>query len=251
MAAATLALGLAASAASAGVVVEDTLMTPGKFFAQATIDACDNSGGPNITLAGELVLGGIDGRIILRNNRKGTHKATADVVAEVSLLEPGETIQFAKQPPRGGVGGNPWIYLQLFDKSWRPISDRVLLGRCVQGIVPLALDMVLPTDASADISAEGCLNHPGPQITLLGELALGGLNGRLTFQNNRKGTHVHEEAVDVDFVILEPGESLTFAKQPPLGGAGGNPLIYFQFIDDGSAPLSGEFFLGRCVQLGD
>ena len=250
IAAAGLVLGIAASSASAGVLVEDRLLTPGKFFAMATIDACDNSGGPYITLDGEIVLGGVNGRIILKNNVKGTHKASADETIDVSILDPGETIRFAKQPPRGGVGGNPWIYLQLFDANGRAISDKTLLGRCVQGIVPLEFDLVIPTDAAADISADGCENHPGPQITLEGELALEGINGRLTFQNNRKGTHTRDEDVDVDFVILEPGDSLAFAKQPPAGGAGGNPRIYFQFLNDGGSPISGEFFLGRCVQLG-
>jgi hypothetical protein len=244
------AISFVGSSAFAGALVEDRLENPGKFFGEATIDACDNSGGPFITLKGELTLGGISGRVILRNNTKGTHTAAADVTVDAVILEPGEKIQFAKQPPQGGVGGNPWISLQLFDHDWRPISDRVLLGRCVQGLVPMAFGMVLPTDAALEVSAGGCRNHPGPQITLDGELRFGGINGRLTFQNNQKGTHKREEAVDVDFVILEPGESLTFAKQPPLGGAGGNPLMYFQFIDHAGKPLSGEFFLGRCVQLG-
>ena len=53
----------------------------------------------------------------------------------------------------------------------------------------------------------------------------------------------------VDFVIIPAGESITFAKQQPLDGAGGNPLIFLQFTDGDGAPLSEEFFLGRCVQL--
>ena len=44
---------------------------------------------------------------------------------------------FLKQPSQGGVGGNPWIYIQFFDEDWEPLTDLLLLGRCVQGLVPI------------------------------------------------------------------------------------------------------------------
>ena len=82
-----------------------------------------------------------------------------------------------------------------------------------------------------------------------GELRLGGVSARLIFQNNAKGTHSLDEQVTVDIVIIPAGESITFAKQPPEGGVGGNPRIYFQFTSPSGVPLSNEFYLGRCVQL--
>jgi hypothetical protein len=242
----------ATPAAFAAGNVQATVPTPGSLFAEATVDACENSPGPFITLSGELTLGGLNGHLIFRNNVKGTHTRAEEVTVDVTILEPGETMHFAKQPPEGGVGGNPWIFLQLLDQSGKPISDKVLLGRCVQGLAPANFGFILPTDADIDVFAEGCTNHPGPFITLEGELSFGGINGRLTFQNSRRpdAPHQRDEIVDVDFVILEPGETIRFAKQPPLGGVGGNPLIYFQFTDAAGKPLGGEFFLGRCVQLG-
>jgi hypothetical protein len=42
---------------------------------------------------------------------------------------------------------------------------------------------------------------------------------------------------------------MQFPKQPVLGGVGGNPWIYLQFIDGQGNALSGERLLGRCVQL--
>ncbi len=96
----------------------------------------------------------------------------------------------------------------------------------------------------------GCDNNPGPYIELYGELTLGGLNGQLIFQNSERGTHKREEDVVVERTILEEGESIGFYKQPPLGGVGGNPKIYWQWTDSYGNPLSKKYYLGRCVQLG-
>jgi len=106
-----------------------------------------------------------------------------------------------------------------------------------------------PASLSASATAEGCENNPGPFITLSGDLTLGGINARLIFRNNVKGTHEHQEQIQVTVEILPNGEAITFAKQPPLEGVGGNPWIYLQFTDGNGKALSGEILLGRCVQM--
>jgi len=53
----------------------------------------------------------------------------------------------------------------------------------------------------------------------------------------------------VKFEILARGESISFAKQPPLDGAGGNPRVYLQFLDGEGDAVGDEIYLGRCVQL--
>src|SRR5262245_10124015 len=83
----------------------------------------------------------------------------------------------------------------------------------------------LPAPVSASVAPAGCTNNPGPFITLSGELSLGGLTARLVFSNNEKGTHTRTEDVTSDVVIIPAGQSITFAKQPPQGGVGGNPLV--------------------------
>src|SRR5262245_50012876 len=92
-----------------------------------------NHPGPWITLNGELKLGGVNAKIILSNNEKGTHSNYANVVANVALIPAGESIKIAKQPSRGGVGGNPWIYFQFTDGYGSSLTSPVRLGRCVQG----------------------------------------------------------------------------------------------------------------------
>jgi len=59
-------------------------------------------------------------------------KNRKDVVVDVVILPAGETIRFAKQPPQGGVGGNPRISIQFLDGSANPLGDPIFLGKCVQ-----------------------------------------------------------------------------------------------------------------------
>jgi hypothetical protein len=228
--------------------VETTLDVPGTAHVRATTSGCSNNPGPYITLGGELELGEVRGRLIFRNNVRGTHEHE-EIINDVVLVIRGEEIKFPKQPPLGGAGGNPWIYFQLFDDQWEPLSDEMLLGRCVQGLNPLAFPLMLGAESTVDITSDSCRNSPGPYITLEGEIVLGSLNGKLIFRNNQRGTHEYEEYVGFDLTLLPAGEVLQFAKQPPQGGAGGNPLVYFQFVDGDGEPLSGEMFVGRCNKL--
>jgi hypothetical protein len=215
----------------------------------ATPSGCENNPGPFITLNGEMKLSGISARIILSNNAKGTHTATADVTADVVLIPAGESIQIAKQPSRGGVGGNPWIYLQFVDGHGGSLGQPQLLGRCVQGLRNASGAFGIPTGAECSVTTGGCTNSGGPNVTLSGELKLGGLGAQIILTNNAKFTHATAADVVVDVVLLPEGQSITFAKQPPLGGAGGNPLIYVQFLSGSGAPIGSKILLGRCNQL--
>jgi hypothetical protein len=215
----------------------------------ATPSGCENNPGPYITLNGEMRLSGISARIILSNNTKFTHSAGADVSADVVIIPAGESIQIAKQPSQGGVGGNPWIYLQFCDGKGKDLGSPQLLGRCVQGLTKASGNFTIPTGASCNVSGGDCTNSGGPSITLSGELKLGGLGAKLILTNNAKFTHATSADVVVSVVLLEDGKSITFAKQPPLGGAGGNPLIYLQFLSGSGSPLGSPILLGRCNQL--
>src|SRR5438093_1448849 len=113
--------------------------------------------------------------------------------------------------------------------------------------VSATVDLPAVVDTSATV--QSCTNNPGPFINLQGELVLGGISARLIFRNNVQGTHSRTEDVTVDVEVLPPGQSIQFPKQPPLGGVGGNPRIYFQLLDGSGNPLSGEYYLGKCVQL--
>jgi len=209
---------------------------------------CDNSPGPFITMSGDVSLGGVGLRLVFQNNEKGTHTHIEETNIEVTVLPPGSSISFAKQPPQGGVGGNPWIYLQLLDANGNAITSPILLGRCVQGFFENTINFLVGALATADVVVNDCSNK-GPTITLSGLVALSGINARFIFTNNQVGTHTHVESSSVSVVIIPAGQSISFPKQPVLGGVGGNPWIYVQFLDSNGNPVGSKVLLGRCVQL--
>lgn len=242
---ALLALASAASAANANA----NFGMSASFSASATTDECSNNQGPYITLSGEISLGGLQGQLRFTNNMKGTHQRNEDVTTNISLMSD-EPIRFNKQPSRGGVGGNPHIWLLLHDGAGTELADPLYLGRCVQGFEDVSAETLLPAFAEADITSGSCSGRGGPNINLEGELALGGLSGTLVFTNNNNHfTHVHEEDVTVGIVLIPEGETITFPKAPPQGGAGGNPHIFFQFQNGDGSPIGDEVYLGRCNKL--
>jgi hypothetical protein len=233
---------------SGPATVTATLAQKAHVTIQPTASGCQNNPGPYITLNGELALSGVKARVILSNNAKFTHVTSQDVVGDAVIIPAGDKITINKQPSRGGAGGNPWIYLQ-FKSNGQAIGSPQLLGRCVQGLNNAAVDFSLATGANMTVTSGGCSNHPGPYVTLDGELKLGGLDASLIFTNNARFTHVAAADVVVDVVLIPAGQSITFHKQPPLGGAGGNPFIYVQFLGGAGDPLGTPILLGRCVQI--
>ena len=235
--------------ALAGVKVHGNFDMPASLNVNPSVEACENSPGPYIKLEGDVTLGGLGGNLIFRNNEKGTHEHEEDVIVSVSLVPKGEQIKFNKQPSQGGTGGNPWIYAQFLHDSGSAFTNEILLGRCVQGLDPAAIAFLIPSSASLEVAGGSCSNHPGSSITIEGELTIGGIDAALIFRNNEKGTHEHEEETTISFTILPRDGAISFAKSPHDGGAGGNPLVYFQFLDGDNKPIGSEVFLGRCNKL--
>lgn len=208
---------------------------------------CNNNPGPTITIDGAISIGGLGANLILQNNLKGTKAATfTQWATNVSLVPLGGKITIPKQPVLGGVGGNPYIYMQFYDAKGNALSEEAFLGRCVQGLA-LGADFLNDVIGSTTVHSDGCLNHPGPVITMSGEIILSGLKARLIFRNNVKGTHTAETYSDVDIII--DGTPLVIPKQPSQGGAGGNPLILLQFLQGDGTPINDPVLLGRCNKL--
>jgi hypothetical protein len=207
---------------------------------------CQNSPGPQVTLGGEIILGGLKARVMFSNNTKGTLATTVVSQFDVSLLIEGGKIVIPKQPVLGGVGGNPHIYLVFHDGQGNDLSGEFYLGRCVQGLNVTA-DLISEAVALANVHADGCSNHPGPYVTLDGDIVLSGLHARFIFRNNVKGTQTAESTRDVA-IILE-GSKITLPKQPVQGGVGGNPIISIQFLNGNGSAIGDPIVLGRCVQL--
>jgi len=109
-------------------------------------------------------------------------------------------------------------------------------------------NLIIPVSVSAVLTTYDCSNNPGANITFEGAAATAGFGVRTIFRNNWDGTHTYTADASVD-VDLEPfGQKITIPKQPVLGGSGGNPFIWVQFIDANGNAVSNEIFIGRCVQ---
>lgn len=218
---------------------------------QATAEGCLNAPGPYVTLNGGLTLGGLGVELLFKNNLKGTHTFVTQSTVDVTVIPAGESISIPKQPVQGGTGGNPFIWLQFVDDEGNGMTEEIFLGRCVQGLSGISSDFSLPTTAIASVSGGSC-DNTGSTITLSGELRLTAMNARVIFRNNDNpvgGPHENDQPAVVDIVIIPQGETIEFAKQPPLGGVGGNPWIFLQFLNGQGMPVGDEFLVGRCVQL--
>lgn len=245
---------LAASSAGTPVQVTQTFDLPVRAATRTTVTGCDNSPGPYITIEGGLTLGGLGSRMTFSNNVKGTHTYTDDARVDVTVVPSGETITIPKQPVLGGVGGNPFIWVQLEDGNGRALTGEVFLGRCVQGLTKdVGADFAGLARALATISVADCANSPGPYITLDGDMDVtAGLDAVFIFKNNDNpvdGPHRANADAVVTARLVPPGHDVRFNKQPVLGGVGGNPWIWFQFLTDGGAGIGNASLIGRCEQL--
>jgi len=246
---------LAATSSGGSVQVSRTFEQNVSARATSTVTGCDNSPGPYITIEGGMSLGGLGTRMTFTNNVKGTHTYTDDAHVDVTVVPAeGNNITIPKQPVLGGVGGNPFIWIQLEDGNGRAVTGEVFLGRCVQGLKNDAVaDFSSLARALATISVADCQNSPGPFITLDGDLHVAaGLDAVFIFKNNDNpvdGPHRASADAVVTVNLVPPGHDVRFNKQPSLGGVGGNPWIWFNFLSDAGAALSEPALLGRCEQL--
>jgi hypothetical protein len=232
--------------------VAQTLDLPASLRATVTAMDCHNAPGPQVTLDGSIVLGGVGFDLIFRNNiNKDVHVATEEVRADLTVVNAGDEIVIPKQPVLGGTGGNPFIWIQLIDNRGRAVTDEVYLGRCVQGLFQPNAAWSNAAFAVANVAVMDCTNNPGPYINVGGTIAMtAGLQARFIFRNNDNPVGGPHSAMAVrDVALIATGMSRSIPKQPVYGGVGGNPWISAQFEDEAGNGIGNETLLGRCVQL--
>lgn len=225
---------------------------------------CDNTG-PHITFSNILNIGNHWAQFTFQNP-PGVHSGTAYAQVVLGLSQAGNNGNpwIYKQPPLGGVGGNPFIYFE-------DDADGIMhyLGRCVQDFGngydnPNARWTANgSTSGFADlvVSTVGCSNKGGSTLNFDGTNGENGVNGNLLLTNSYLGDgmpmpqHQNSSILATLGLQFAPPWSSGIPKQPPLGGAGGNPDIYVNtgvyspWVPDvpGSDP---GLFLGKCNQLG-
>jgi hypothetical protein len=241
----------AASSSSLPHINNTNIPIPVGVNATFTAEECSNNPGPRITLEGVAAVGGFGVEMTFTNNMKGTHSYTADNVVDVTFQNAREPIVIPKQPSRGGVGGNPFIWAQFVDAAGKPASEEIFLGRCVQG-TRYGFNRAQGTSGSgvAEFEITSCENSPGPFINVSAGLSLKGLGVRIIFRNNDNPVGgPHEASVSNVLTVIPDGFSLTFPKQPSQGGVGGNPWIFAGFTDGSGTAVGEATLLGRCEQL--
>jgi hypothetical protein len=96
-----------------------------------SVAGCANHPGPTITVDGAVEFTGLNAQIIVRD-AEGSSAGQAVIGADIVALPAEAALAVPKQPTRGGVGGNPWIWAQLVDASSAAFSDEILIGRCLE-----------------------------------------------------------------------------------------------------------------------
>src|SRR5437667_12910205 len=150
-----LCIGLV-SVAQGRSTVSAAFEMPFNIHTSMSTSGCSNSPGPTITLQGALSLGGMGVKLLFENNVKGTHTYTVESTASATVIPQGQSIQIPKQPVLRGVGGNPYIWLQILDSNNNPLTGTTFLGRCVQGLFTSSADFSIPSTATAQVSAVYC-----------------------------------------------------------------------------------------------
>jgi hypothetical protein len=120
------------SCASGSFTVDATTLLQAIVTLDVAVAGCANHPGPTITLEGAVTFSGLQVRVIVRDGSGGAIAGEVVVQAEILALEAGRKLSVPKQPVDGGVGGNPWIWIRLQDSQGTPLSDEILVGRCVQ-----------------------------------------------------------------------------------------------------------------------
>ncbi len=241
----------AASSSSLPHINNTNIPIPVNVNATFTVEECSNNPGPRITFEGVAAVGGFGVEMTFTNNMKGTHTYTADNVVDLTFQNAGQPIVIPKQPSRGGVGGNPFIWVQFVNAAGTPTSEEIYLGRCVQG-TRYGFNHASSTSAlgSAEFEVTSCENSPGPFINVTAGLEYEGLGLQIIFRNNDNPVGGPHEATRSDAMTVIPaGLSYTFPKQPSQGGVGGNPWILAGFTDGAGADVGAATLLGRCEQL--
>lgn len=251
-------LGASGAASGCAAEVDRASAAPGTLRADVPIPAdafltiapaCTVGPGRVVTLRGQLELGGVDARLIVRNNVRGTHERFDDVAASVVLV-PADTVVTIPETSATASANAPAIYVQLVDAAGLPLTEEVAIGTCGDAPFPMRTAISLPALANLAVSVSDCANAGGPRITLGGTVELTGLSARLVARDPSTGALEGAVTLGAPVVALA-ATTLEIPKQPSRGGVGGNPWIWVQLVGADGAPLSDELFVGRCVELAD
>ena len=251
-------MGLAMAACAGGVADDESGRTTAALSTASTVELpfhasfhgdasdCDNAGA-SVTLSGTLAIDGLDARFTFSNNAKGTHTSTADTSISAIDLAAGGSFSVPKSPHRGGVGGNPYIWVQLVDDQANALSDEIFMGRCKQGLTDAEAAAFVSATIALDVHGESCSGKGGSTVTIAGTMSYPGVHARVIFRSANDKWSAEETSTDDISIVL--ASDVTIPKQPVRGGSGGNPLVSLQLFDSDGSPLASPTSPLRCTDL--
>ena len=231
--------------------VQRTVIVPAEFEATIQTTNCSASPGPKVDLSGLLVPSGLQAEIIL--SQPGVHVPAGErFVIEQALIPQNSQVTLPSQSIVGGLGDDPYVWLQLTDAKDRALTSELFLGRCSQGSFHPTVALTFPVDTFAELSSSSCDSPTGPSVSIIdGAAEIPTINGKLIFRSS-SDPHIGAGAggeVVVDLVMLPAGQTYPFPQQIMQGQISPDPQISLQWRDGSGQPISNEIQLGRCVAL--
>ena len=225
--------------------VQKVVDVPASFTATIQTTNCMAAPGPQVNVVSELVVAGLEAEVIF--SQPGTPGER--FVVEQGVVPENAPIPFPQQTVVGGLGNDPFLWLQLIDAQGKPLTSEIFLGQCSQGSFTPSAVLTVPLDTFMELSSSDCNVSPGPIVAVEnGSADLSSINGKLVFRTSSDPRGHRDEAV-LDLVLLPAGQTYTIPQQDLQGQISANPHISVQLREGGGEPVGNEIRFGRCSTI--
>jgi len=215
--------------------------------ARIRLAECDSSRGLMIVLQAQLVLSGIEARVVFRDTPDRATAGGEQVMHRVALVPAGEWLPRQSHSTRG-TPGRSRVSMTLVDGGARPLAPVQDIGACVEGITNFNLPFDMDVSAVAWLGAREWSEQRGPVINLSAEvISTRGVTVRLGFRSSEQKSGGTGESV-TDFPLIRPGMTFYNREKTLEGGLTGSPWISVLFMGEGGRPIGEEQLVGRCVR---
>ena len=224
--------------------VQKVVTIPAEYTATVQTSNCMAAQGPQVNISGDLNPAGLEAEIIFSQPGK-----VDEFTSGQEVVPQNTPIPLTQQQVVGGLGDNPFLWLQLVDSKGRPMSSEIFLGQCSQGTFNASASLLVPLDTTAEITTDACATSRPEVQVINGSAEFSPINGRLIL---RSTTEVHggqKNEVTLDLVLLPTGQEYAFPQPIVQGQISANPQISLQFREGGGSPVGNQINFGRCSTL--
>lgn len=205
---------------------------------QAIVEAmdCSNHQGAYVNFGGSYEVGSINAHVHFKSGKTSVLGSGDSEFVENVEVVPATSGSFNKQPSLGGVGGNPYIWVQINNDAW------IYAGRCVQGF-RMVIDRTyqVPSTVSTFNKSMTCSNTESSMVIDDAQVTSGSIPMQVMLDSQWTGQmRPSTKAAGVTVTINGSG-SFTSGHRPR--GMGGNPDILLGFGTNSAGSL------GKCKAL--